>query len=181
MCNNSEHWVIYPDDQRYSVSDLGRIKNNKTGRITKGCVHYSNNLPYYRFKLGKNGKFIGAHNMVLTSFVPRPEGCVCDHINHNTLDNRLENLHWVSIRDNTMNSDYREFYGFKDNKYFKTFKGWDEAADFLGVNKDYLRKRCNGCKNFRYKDKTVNGYYFLSVKKYRKISGYRRFIILDCD
>lgn len=31
---------------------------------------------------------------------PRPEGCDCDHINHNRLDNRLDNLRWLDKKTN---------------------------------------------------------------------------------
>ena len=39
---------------------------------------------------------------VLSAWVcPRPEGMECDHINGNHLDNRLENLEWVTPAENT--------------------------------------------------------------------------------
>ena len=179
MCNKTEHWAIFPEDPRYSVSDLGNIKNNKTGHITKGTIKTSHRLPYYRFKLGKKGKYVGVHYMVLASFVAKPEGeCVCDHINRNTLDNRLENLRWVTVRTNTLNSSYRTIYVFLGGEYLGSFAGWQEAADFIGVNADYLRKRCNG-NDARYKTTTINGYTVTTEKRYRTKSGYKRFIILD--
>lgn len=117
--------------------------------------------------------------MVLASFVPKPDGdFVCDHINRNSLDNRLENLRWVSTRSNTLNSSYRTIYVFLGGQFLKSFAGWQEAADFVGVNADYLRKRCNG-NDTRYSSKTINGYLITTEKRYRAKSGYKHFIILD--
>lgn len=41
------------------------------------------------------------HHAVLEAWVgPRPEGMECDHINGDSLDNRLENLEWVTHQEN---------------------------------------------------------------------------------
>lgn len=176
MSNSQEHWAIFPEDTRYSVSDLGNVKNNKTGRISKGCVKKSNSLPYYRFKLGKNGREVGVHYMVLSSFVPKPEGdFMCDHINQDSLDNRLENLRWVSCKSNNMNSKHRTIYGFLNGEFIGSFSGWQEVSDFTGYSVDYLQQRSNG--DERYASRTINGYQFTTEKKYRSQTGYKRFII----
>ena len=163
----AEHWAIYPEDSRYSASDLGRIKNNTTGKIVNGRIIRSKSLPYIRFKLGKQGKTVGVHYVVLSSFIPKPEGdWMCDHINHNTLDNRLENLRWVSCRANNMNSDYRTIYGFLDGEYIGTFVGWQGVSEFTGMQADYLQKRSNGDK--RYATRSINGYTFITKKKFHQ-------------
>lgn len=181
MCNQTEHWAVFPEDPRYSVSDLGNVKNNKTGRITKGRIQCSKSLPYYRFKLGKYGKTVGVHYMVLVSFVPKPgDDYMCDHINRNSLDNRLENLRWVSCLSNNMNSSHRTIYGFLNNEYIGTFIGWEKVAEYTGFNVHYLRKRCNG-NDPRYASKTIKGYLFTTEKKYREQTGWKRFVMPICD
>ncbi len=41
------------------------------------------------------------HHAVLSAWVcPRPEGMECDHLNGDSLDNRLCNLEWVTHREN---------------------------------------------------------------------------------
>ena len=174
MENNQEVWAVFPEFPTYSASNLGRVRNDITGRILSNHLTYGKKLPYYRIRLSdhRNVRTLGVHYMVLASFVPRPDGdWVCDHINHNSLDN----LRWVSIRDNTMNSDARCFLCFKDGEYLATFTGWVEAGAFLKVDPEYLRN-CMRTKNGNY-----NGYVVMSIKKYRRLSGYHHFIILDCD
>lgn len=43
---------------------------------------------------------------------PRPEGCDCDHINHNPLDNRLCNLRWLDKKTNRSHKSKRLKYRY---------------------------------------------------------------------
>ena len=56
------------------------------------------------FKDGKR-KLRYVHQLVLEAFVgPRPEGLVCDHINRDKLDNRIDNLRYVTVSANHANA-----------------------------------------------------------------------------
>jgi hypothetical protein len=72
----------------------------------KWCVRVSpnrRNLYYFQKRLS-NGKLIELHRWILGF----PEkGKYIDHINHNTLDNRKENLRIVTNSDNLKNSRLR--------------------------------------------------------------------------
>lgn len=76
----------------YEVSNLGRVKIN--GEIVE---------PYM------NGKYLSIasfyiHRAVAELFIPNPENKPCvDHINTDRLDNRSENLRWVSTKENCNN------------------------------------------------------------------------------
>jgi len=62
--------------------------------------HNHNKHGYYRFHYQK--KIFRVHNVLARAFVPGyKDGLVVDHINGNSTDNRLENLQWLSISDNT--------------------------------------------------------------------------------
>ncbi|KAK8835479.1 hypothetical protein M9Y10_046122, partial [Tritrichomonas musculus] len=44
------------------------------------------------------------HRLIALQFIPNPDNLPhVDHLNHNKVDNRLENLRWASIRDNDKN------------------------------------------------------------------------------
>ncbi len=93
----------------YEVSDIGEIRNIKTGRILK---QYSNNK-YGRLEIGlcKNGKrkHFYVHRLVLTAFVGScPKGMEGCHNNGKADDNRVANLRWDTHKNN--NQD-RELHG----------------------------------------------------------------------
>jgi len=96
-----EIWVPL-EDERYSVSDLGRIKNNKTGRILKLTPSKAG---YARVSLsmGKDcvPKIIFPHREVAKLFISNPENKpFVHHKNSNKMDPSLKNLEWVTPKEN---------------------------------------------------------------------------------
>ena len=76
----------------YEVSNLGRVKLN--GEIVE--PHIEHGYPAY-------GKFF-IHRAVAELFIPNPENKPCvDHINTDRSDNRVENLRWVTYKENNSN------------------------------------------------------------------------------
>jgi hypothetical protein len=103
---------------------------------------------YYDIRLSKNGsrKTCKLHRLLAQQFIPNPDNFrYIDHINRIRTDNRLENLRWVSCRQNNNNrSDNVEhnyitinscgnykvaFYVNKKMKYFGTYKILEEALN----------------------------------------------------
>lgn len=90
----------------YQVSTMGRIKVTRNGdeRISIGTLDKSTG--YRRFSLYKNGveKRAYVHRLVAESFVPNVENKPeIDHINTIRHDNRVENLRWVTRKENRNN------------------------------------------------------------------------------
>ena len=89
----------------YQVSNLGRIMSfHKTrGRILKP-YQGGYRKGYLVITLVRDGmkKKELVHTLVLEAFVcKRPIGYQCNHINSNKQDNRLENLEWVTPKENS--------------------------------------------------------------------------------
>ena len=84
-------------DSTYYISEQGKIYNRKTKRFLKGSLDKNG---YLRFKL--NGKNVSIHRMVLETFKPI-ENMNLLEVNHkdgNKLNNHLDNLEWVTHRQN---------------------------------------------------------------------------------
>lgn len=87
----------------YEVSDLGRIKNVKRGKI----LIPQNARGYRRVDLCKNGvrKLIQVHKMVCAAFIgPCPENQEINHKNGVRDDNRLENLEYLTRQNNALHA-----------------------------------------------------------------------------
>ena len=92
----------------YQVSNLGNIKslnNNKTKKekILKLNKDKKGYLYVDLYKNNKSKRFV-VHRLVAEAFIPNPENKPCiDHINTIRDDNRVENLRWVTYKENCNN------------------------------------------------------------------------------
>lgn len=97
-------WKTINNYDNYSVSNTGDIKNNTTNRILK---HYIRN-GYKSVSLCKNNKkkTHNIHNIVAEHFLIKPndKNYVVNHKNENKLDNNIDNLEYITYRDNTIYS-----------------------------------------------------------------------------
>ena len=111
-----EIWVdICGYEGLYQVSNRGRVrsldreiyKNNNVKQFSKSFIlKFEKNKGYNYVHLFKNGvrKRMAVHRLVAEAFIPNPESKpVIDHINTIRDDNRVENLHWVTPKENMEN------------------------------------------------------------------------------
>jgi hypothetical protein len=91
-----ENWSAMVSDDRYEVSDQGRVRRKDTGRVRKPS---STPTGYKVIVLYADKTFTGVyvHREVMRAFVGEcPEGCEVSHLNGNNADNRLVNLNYES-------------------------------------------------------------------------------------
>lgn len=100
-------WKALPFDDRFEVSDEGQVRSwalpgpGSARRETPlaRAVH-SNHGGYQVVMICR--KQYRVHRLVLEAFVgPCPEGCNVDHIDGNRANNRLENLRYLDISENS--------------------------------------------------------------------------------
>ena len=116
----------------YEVSNLGRVKSlNYRGTGKERILKNIECKGYLTVCLTKNGKqkVLKVHRLVAEVFIPNPEGKPCiDHINTIKTDNRVENLRWVTHKENNNNpltkkkysENHREQTGENSPNYGKT-------------------------------------------------------------
>lgn len=102
----TEEFKPIPGFDSYGVSRAGVVKNLSTDRTLKPSV---SSKGYLRIALWKNGHARGRRQIgafVLLAWVgPKPPGHHAAHLNGNPKDNRLENLAWVTPKENARHRD----------------------------------------------------------------------------
>lgn len=152
MENNLKNNEIWKDikgyEGLYQISNFGRIKSFKTSR-SKYLTPKDDSRGYLQIQLiNKDGirKTIKIHRLVAETFIPNIENKPCvDHINTIKTDNRVENLIWVTYKENCNNPITIQHY--KEAEHCKLS---NETIEKL------QRARMESIKNgIRFKGKTV--------------------------
>lgn len=114
----------------YEVSNLGNVRSldrkcTFKGKVSirKGCLLKKriDRYGYYYFILCKDGKIknFRAHRLVAEAFIPNEENKTqIDHINTIRTDNRVENLRWVTSKENSNNPLSLNNYSMGQKKRF---------------------------------------------------------------
>lgn len=171
---NIEIWKSIEGYSNYMISNLGNVKslNYKGGKREKILKLYINNSGYALVNLTKNGKqkTYLVHRLLAQTFIPNPENKPhIDHINTIRNDNRVENLRWVTQKENNNNPITR-----KKNSKCKKGKLCYKAKIILQFDKDMnFIKKWNCMKDIE----RENGYFIQNISKccketYRTAYGY---------
>jgi hypothetical protein len=96
-----EEWRVIGGFDRYSVSNLGRVRNDRTGRILKAAL---DGTCYLRVTLCNNGKHTKRiHKLVATAFFGDSAGLEVNHIDRNRQNNNIRNLEYTTKSANCRN------------------------------------------------------------------------------
>ena len=107
-----EHWkILNYRGKIYNnllISDAGRVKNKKTGKIYKQFIskhgYYNINifLEYDKNCSKRRQLFLIVHQAVADTFIPNPFNLpVVNHLDANKLNNNSRNLEWTTYKGNS--------------------------------------------------------------------------------
>ena len=112
-------YIQIPEWNNYFINKEGNVirkwKNGNTTHLKK----WINNLGYISFSLTHKGKSktYNLHRTLGQLFIKNDNNLPCiDHINRNKTDNRLENLRWVSYRENNINRERKSYILLSNDK-----------------------------------------------------------------
>ena len=108
----AEVWKKVPVEgfERYSISSIGQVRNDKTGRILKQNIREEG---YCYIQLsGENKKHFRVHRLVALAFIPNPnEYPYVNHIDGDKENNCIENLEWCTQLHNTQSLNTKKRFG----------------------------------------------------------------------
>ena len=142
---NKEQWRdIEGYEGIYQVSDLGRVRSLKFGRV-KVLRSYKNRYGYLKVFLSKNGKRhnIYVHRLVAYAFIPNSDKTKneINHINEIKTDNRASNLEWC---DRSYNVTYNGLRYRRKHPNYRRNAIKDLYDPNLSINENIKVFRTNG-------------------------------------
>lgn len=98
----TEVWKTVESHPNYEVSNIGNVRNTKTGRTLSPCL---SNCGYEVVSLSNNGKITSAnvHTLVAKAFLTNEQPDFytdVHHIDGDKLNNKVENLQWTTHAKN---------------------------------------------------------------------------------
>lgn len=160
LAYENEIWKDIPDyEGLYEASSLGRIRT-KEGKTTytekHGVRHWQSRIMKGRGNNYKTGRRVGlwkhgkvkewlVARLIAITFLgyPTKEANTVNHINGNRLDNRIENLEWLSIGDNVRHAFETGLMPYRKIKLYNedcelVFRSMQLASIHIGRNHGYI-------------------------------------------
>lgn len=159
--------------ENYEVSNMGRVRSlnyGRSGKVKELKLRIRTD-GYSRVVLCKDGKqkTCYVHRLIAYAFIPNDnptEKTEVNHISEVKTDNRVDNLEWVTPKQNINHGTRIERMAKTKSKKVKcvetgvVYESAREVERKIGLNQSSISKCCKG------KLKTCGGYHWEYVKKY---------------
>ena len=97
-------WKDISQNNRYEVSDTGIVRRKDNKNVLSGCIASGYRSVKLTFDNGKQQRFY-VHRLVAQHFISNDDPKHKTFVNHkdgNKLNNKVDNLEWVSPRENNL-------------------------------------------------------------------------------
>lgn len=145
MGKGIEHWKDIEGYPNYEVSDLGNVRNKKTGRILRKMYTASG---YCTVTLSNKCKpyKVGVQRLVMTTFagMPNEKGIRAYHLDKDIDNNRKDNLTWRKVTGRRRDVKPRELRRVRCIETGEIFSSAREASEAMGIDTGNLSRVLNG-------------------------------------
>ena len=147
-----EIWKPIKDFENYQISNKGNIKSIKNGLLKPQInIHgYKEILLYKKQSLGHTiVKGFRIHRLVLQTFEPvaNMEKLQVNHIDNDRSNNNIDNLEWVTPKQNCNRKKQKDFYYNSTSCHDKLgniFYSYREAAKYYNISPNTVKRDCLG-------------------------------------
>ena len=152
----------------YYITEDGKCYNQKTGKYLKGQENIKNGYFSYNITLPNGSKKrLYAHRLVAQAFIPNPENKTeVNHIDGNKLNNYIDNLEWVTSKENQQHAiatalrSFKHVFCFNPNKELVAeYLNVVDAATSVGISSFIIMQEVNK------PIKTLSGGFYWSYEK----------------
>lgn len=137
----------------YQVSNLGNVKNSRTGRLIKP----HKKCGYLQLLLCKNGKIKHhlVHRLVAEAFIQNPDNLpIVNHVDENKINNCVDNLEWctqkyninygTSLQKRTISKSKPVEQYTIDGQFITEYQSAAEAERKIGIGNSHINACCQG-------------------------------------
>lgn len=114
-------WRTLIENDKYEISNTGEVRRKESKKMLSGCITQGYRSVKLTFENSKQKRFY-IHRLVAAYFItnsdPRNKTFV-NHIDGNKLNNKAENLEWVSPRENNFHYYQKLMQEKKGKKHFE--------------------------------------------------------------
>lgn len=149
-----ETFVKIDGFEKYEVSNLGKVRNIKSGRILKPQLTKKGYLKHPLYGHDKQKKLF-LHRIIAIAFIDNPgKKPQVNHIDENKLNNDLRNLEWCTVRENAIHGTRVKRIAEKqsikviqldlNDNVLNEFESMAQAEQKTGASASHISSCCNG-------------------------------------